>query len=301
MSTEVTSYQLPTTSLPLVVIVGETGTGKTALALELAERLDGEIISADSWAVYKDFNIGTAKPTPEERKRAKFHLIDVVEATDGFSAAIFQRLANEAVEGIRRRGKVPILVGGTGLYVDSVIYDFSFLPPGTPEQRLLLNQKTLPQLLEAVATAGTNTDGIDLRNKRRLIRLLETDGRRPLSKTLRPGTLILGLQVPREELHARVARRVDTMLAEGLEDEVNLLSQRYGWDVEPMKGIGYLQWREYFEGSQNHETTRLRIISATMNLAKRQRTWFGRNNSIQWVKNPSKAVEIATTFLNKTD
>lgn len=284
-----------------MVIVGETGTGKTALALELAERMDGEIVSADSWAVYKGFDIGTAKPSGDEQRRAHFHLIDIVDAWDGFSAAAFQKLATEAIEDIHSRGKLPILVGGTGLYIDSVVYDFSFLPPGPAEIRTELNNKTINELLAQIEARGISTEGIDLRNKRRLIRLLETNGQRPVRQALRPNTLLLGLKVPRDVLKDRVVQRVDVMLAEGLEAEAGELAARFGWDVEPMKGIGYREWREYFEGSLDYETTTQRIVSATMNLAKRQRTWFGRNNSIHWVENPSKAVEIATTFLNKTD
>jgi len=290
---------MDTKSAPLIVIVGETGSGKSALAMEIAKRFNGEIVSADSWAVYREFNIGTAKPNTAERKLVPFHLIDVVDPANGFSAALFQRLANDAIADIHKRNKLPILVGGTGLYVDSILYDFSFLPPGAPGQRSALQNKTIPELLADIESADISTQGIDTRNKRRLIRLLETNGQRPVNEKLRPNTLILGITLSSEQLRQRVTQRVDEMIEHGLEKEVSQLAAKYGWDTEPMKGIGYREWREYFEGSLSLEQTRQRIISATMNLAKRQRTWFKRNKSIQWVNDPNKVVEIVTTFLNK--
>jgi tRNA dimethylallyltransferase len=290
---------MDTKSAPLIVIVGETGSGKSALAMEIAKRFNGEIVSADSWAVYREFNIGTAKPNTAERKLVPFHLIDVVDPANGFSAALFQRLANDAIADIHKQNKLPILVGGTGLYVDSILYDFSFLPPGAPGQRSALQNKTIPELLADIESADISTQGIDTRNKRRLIRLLETNGQRPVNEKLRPNTLILGITLSSEQLRQRVTQRVDEMIEHGLEKEVSQLAAKYGWDTEPMKGIGYREWREYFEGSLSLEQTRQRIISATMNLAKRQRTWFKRNKSIQWVNDPNKVVEIVTTFLNK--
>lgn len=284
---------------PLIVVVGETASGKTALAIELAQKLGGEIICADSWTVYRDFNIGTAKPTLAERRLVPHHLLDIADPHQGFSAAVYKRLAEAQIEDISKRGKLPILAGGTGLYIDGVLFDYGFLPSAGSEIRSELNQLGIEQLLERVEAAGFSTDGIDIRNKRRLIRLLEVKGERPVRSELRANTLILGIQIPREELRERIVARVDVMLAAGLMDEVQHLADVYGWDAEPMKGIGYREWREYFDGSFDLLQTRERIISSTFGLAKRQRTWFKRNQSIQWLDDPSKAVDIATTFLNK--
>lgn len=286
---------------PLIAIVGETASGKSALAMELAQRFSGEIICADSWTVYKDFNIGTAKPTTAERSLVPHHLLDVADPHKGFSAATFQRLAQHALTDITSRMRLPILVGGTGLYIDSVLYDYSFLPPSNPKLRAELNSMSLEKLQLLSDKMKLDTSGIDMRNKRRIIRLIENNGMRPTQHNLRENTLLLGMRVPREELNARVAKRVDSMLAAGLEREVCELAERYGWDAEPMKGIGYREWREYFAGQQNLSETRARIIKATMDLAKRQRTWFKRNSSIQWISDRSYAVDIATTFLNKSN
>lgn len=284
---------------PLIAIYGETASGKSQLALLLAQKFNGEIIAADSWTVYKDFDIGTAKPTPDQRALIRHHLVDVADAKEGFNAALYQDLALRAIAYIEARGKLPILVGGTNLYIDSVLYNYSFLPPVAPSEREARNQKSLPDLLDEAAAAGVDMSGIDIRNKRRVIRALESGGKHPTNTQLRPNTLLLGIQTDRETLRQRVTERIDEMLDLGLEQEVSMLSKKYGWGAEPMKGIGYSEWREYFEGSKTLAETRELIISASMNLAKRQRTWFKRNNSIRWVSDPITAVDIATTFLSK--
>jgi tRNA dimethylallyltransferase len=324
----------------LVVIVGETASGKSALALELAGRFDGELICADSWTVYKGFDIGTAKPTAEERARVPHHLLDVADPAEGFSVVVFQKLAKQAIADITARGRLPIMVGGTGLYIDSVLYDYGFLPKSDPELRSELNVMSLENVLERAAELGLDTTGIDMRNKRRMIRLIENNGVRPTKHELRPNTLVLGVGVSRDELRDRATARVDAMMTNGLEVEVRELAERYGWDAEPMKGIGYREWRTYFQArhisgesvrsgahvpkrtlrsgaplssqaaleSENPagepvelSDVRERIIKATMDLAKRQRTWFKRNSSIQWAADRSSIAVILTTFLNKTD
>jgi tRNA dimethylallyltransferase len=285
---------------PLIVIVGETASGKSALAMEVAQRLGGELICADSWTVYAGFDIGSAKPSAQEKLLVPHHLLDVANPLEGFSAVRFQELARETIVDITSRGRVPIMVGGTGLYVDSVLYEYSFLGAPSPELRAELNALTLNQLIERAENAGYDLTGIDLRNKRRVIRLIENNGLRPTKRDMRPNTLVLGLRTPREVLLKRVTARVDAMLAAGLEAEVRELVERYGWEVEPMKGIGYREWREYFLGVQDLAETRARIIKSTIDLAKRQRTWFKRNSSIQWLDDRSNAVEVITTFLNKS-
>lgn len=284
---------------PLIVIVGETGSGKSALAMDLAGHFKGEIICADSWTVYKDFNIGTAKPEPEQQSRIRHHLLDVADPILGYSAAEFKKQAMITMENIKSRDKIPFLVGGSGLYVDSILYDYGFLAPSSSDMRASLNLLSIDELLRRIQANNFNLDGIDVRNKRRLIRLLETGGLRPRRSDLRSNTLILGISTDRERLQERIVRRVDYMFNAGLEQEVTILKHYYGWETEPMKGIGYREFKEYFIGTQTIEQTRERIINATMQLAKKQRTWFKRNKSIQWLDDPSNAVDIITTFLNK--
>ena len=284
---------------PLVVVIGETASGKSALALDIAKRFNGEIIGADSWTVYKHFDIGTAKPSANDQAEVPHHLFDIAEPLDGFNAAQFKRLATAIIEDIQSRGKLPVLVGGTGLYIDSVIFDFEFLPPGNVQDRERRNDMTIDELLIEAEALGVSLANIDIRNKRRIIRALETMGQEPKSKELRENTIVLGIQTQREALNENVTKRVDYMLEAGLEGEVKALAETYGWEVEPMKGIGYREWHDYFLGTQTLAETRQRIISSTMHLAKKQRTWFKRNNSIHWLNNRDSYVDILTTLLNK--
>jgi tRNA dimethylallyltransferase len=287
---------------PLLVIVGETGSGKSALAIELAHRLQGEIICADSWTVRREVTIGTAKPSAHEQASITHHLLDIVGPCEDFTAAVFKDLANTTINEIATRGKLPILAGGTGLYVDSILYDYSFLPVGNRIERELLNALSIEQLLTQIDEKGFELGDIDVGNKRRLIRLLETAGATPSRRELRQNTLVVGISIEREMLRERIEARTDAMIAAGLEQETRALVDKYGWGCEALKGIGYSQWQDYFMGSSDLLETRRRIIKATMDLAKRQRTWFKRSNVIHWISTPydfEHLVELATTNLNK--
>jgi len=283
----------------LIVIVGETGSGKSALALELARKFDGEIVSADAWTVYRGFDVGTAKPSLKDRGEVSHHLIDIADPEQGFSAAVFKRQATAAITYIINKGKLPILVGGTGLYIDSVIYNYGFLPAGSTVEREQLDQLSIDELITIIKDRKIDVAGIDLRNKRRLVRLIQSGGVRPEKAGLRPNTLIIGIQTDKDQLEARITTRVDQMLAGGLEGETKQLAEKYGWQTEPMKGIGYREWQLYFEGNQNIEQTRQRIITSSMQLAKKQRTWFKRNKSIHWINDLTQAMPLVKEFLNK--
>jgi tRNA dimethylallyltransferase len=284
---------------PIIVLVGETASGKSELAMFLAKEFNGEIINADSWAVYKGFDIGTAKPSSSERLNVKHHLIDVADPLEGYSAAVFKRQAMVAISKIHSRNKVPILTGGTGLYIDSVLYDYSFLPPSSPGLREKYNLMTIDELREEIIKLKYDTVGIDTNNKRRLIRLLENKGVRPEAKLLQEEVLILGISIETEVLKDRIEKRVDSMLTAGLENENRRLAKKYGWGIEPMKGIGYREFKAYFEGTKSLAETRDMIIKDSLQLTKKQRTWFKRNNSIHWVSKKSNIVMIVTTYLNK--
>ncbi|PIZ62654.1 tRNA (adenosine(37)-N6)-dimethylallyltransferase MiaA [Candidatus Saccharibacteria bacterium CG_4_10_14_0_2_um_filter_52_9] len=286
---------------PLLVIVGETASGKTALAIELAKQFNGEVICADSWTVRREVNIGTAKPTAEERAAVPHHLLDVADPDEDFTAAVFKDLANQAIQDITSRGKLPIMVGGSGLYIDGVLYDYGFLPAGDRGDRQELNSLSAGELLNKINGLGLDPGAVDTGNKRRLIRLIETNGAQPTKTGLRANTLILGIRPDRATLEQRITSRVDAMLAAGLEAEVRGLVERYGWDCEALKGVGYAQWQGYFEGTENAEQSHQKIIKASLDLAKRQRTWFKRNKSIYWFDAPVNwhdVVEFVTTYLH---
>jgi tRNA dimethylallyltransferase len=284
---------------PLIVIVGPTASGKSKLAMKVASRFKGEIITADSWTVYKDFNIGTAKPSNDDQKLVTHHLLDVTTPLEGFSAVVFKRLATKAISEIQSRNKIPIIVGGTGLYIDSLIFDYSFLPQHDKSNRATLNTMSVEELLKLTRRKGFDISNIDTNNKRRIIRLIENNGELPTKNKLRPNILIIGIQVDKEVLTERITQRVDNMISDGLESEVNTLQKTYGWESEPMKGIGYKEWREYFNKAQNLQQTKEMIIASTKKLVKKQGTWFKRNKSIHWVNNQREAVELVTTFLGK--
>jgi tRNA dimethylallyltransferase len=284
---------------PLVVIVGETASGKSALGIELAQLFDGEIIAADAMTAYKGFNIGTAKPTPEEQAKIKHHLLDVADAGEGFSAAKFQKMAYEAIHDIHKRKKIPFMVGGSGLYIDSVLFDYGFMPQNSPDFRMELESMSLEELHESARAGGFDLDAIDKQNKRRVIRLIENSGLTAAQNPLRENTLVLGVSKERYELLHAVDKRVAHMIELGLEREARQLSDTYGWNVEPMRSIGYREWHAYFDGSVDLEQVKQQIIMDTMRLAKKQRTWFKRNKSIHWIHESSEAVGYTTTFLDK--
>lgn len=281
----------------LVVIVGETASGKSALAMELARQHNGELIAADSWTVYPGFNVGTAKPSKAEQTEVPHHLIDVADPKKGFSAAAYKTLAIKTIENVSNSGKLPIMVGGAGLYIDAVLYDFSFLPAGDEKERQLLNQKTIIELLEIIKNKKYSLDGIDTHNKRRLVRLIESKGKRPKQKGLRSETLVIGLQPPKARLRTNIERRVENMFARGLKKEVAELARAYGWEAEPMKGIGYREFRGYFEGQYSLAETKRKITRSSLALAKKQRTWFKRHPEIVWVEHPEDAKELVKKFL----
>lgn len=248
---------------PLIAIVGETASGKSALALELAKRYDGEIICADSRTVYKGMDIGTAKPSKEEQAEIPHHLLDIVEPSERFTVADFKSRANQVIDEITARGKLPIMVGGTGLYVDSVLFDYDFSPEDAER-----NEQNPRHLKEPVQG----------------------------SRELRPHTLILGMSVPKEELEKRIEQRVEKMIQQGLEDEVMALADRYGWEPPAMSGVGYQEWQAYFAGTQTLAETKQLVIIHTRQYAKRQRTWFKRNKYIYWFADAASALACATNW-----
>lgn len=283
---------------PLIAIVGETGSGKSALALELASQFNGEIIAADSRTIYRGMDIGTAKPSPEEQAMVPHHLIDVVDPNETFSAADFKRLAEKAIDDIGERGKVPFLVGGTGLYADAVLYDFSFRPKPDLVLREKLQKMSVSQLQHLLLEADIPLPENE-QNPRHLIRAYETKGVLPERHLLRCNTLIIGLTVDREKLRATITHRVDAMVAAGLIEEVRAIADMYGWDAPALQAPGYKAMRSYIDGNCSMEEAKTLFIQNDMQLAKRQRTWFKRDKHIHWICKKAEAVDLITTFLNK--
>lgn len=282
---------------PLIAIVGETASGKTALAIALAKRFDGEIVAADSRTVYKGLDIGTAKPTQQEQSGVKHHLIDVVSPDEPFTVADFKRLAQQAIADIHSRGKLPILVGGTGLYIDAVLYDFSFTSPPDPVQRQQLQSLTVQELQDLIKKQDIAMP-VNSQNPRHLTRALERGHEASTRRALRPNTLVIGLSIEREALRQKVVQRIDAMVQAGLINEVQDAWQKYG-NVAALHAPAYSAFAPYIRGEISIDQAKTAFAQSDMRLAKRQRTWFKRNKSIHWVSQQAEAVDLATTFLNK--
>lgn len=283
---------------PLVVIVGPTASGKSALGMEIARRFDGEIICADSRTVYKGMDIGTAKPTVEDQAEIRHHLLDVVEPSDSFTAAEFKRLATEAIGDITARGKLPIMVGGSGLYVDSVVFDYQFGPEADQTLRDSLNLMTTPELQSMCRENDIEVPN-NSSNRRHLIRALELGGLRKDRRGIRSDTIVVGITTEREKLRQRIERRAQEMVSEGVLAEVRQLGERYGWESEAMTGNIYRIFRSVIDGELSEQDALEEFVRSDMRLAKRQMTWFKRNPHILWSDSPEVLITKVDQFLSE--
>jgi tRNA dimethylallyltransferase len=302
----------PPVHRPLVVIVGPTAVGKTEIALLLAERLGGEIVSADSRLFYRGMDIGTAKPSAQELSRAPHHLIDVVSPDDTWSLAIFQREAREAIADIHARKKLPFLVGGTGQYVLAVIEGWE-VPPQQPDPHL---REALERWAEEVGPYGLHArlnvvdpqaaHAIDARNVRRTIRALEVifnSGQRFSEQRRRTSSpysvLTVGLMRPRAELYQRVDARIDAMLEAGFVDEVRgLLDRGYSENLPTMSAIGYREIAAYIRGKMTLEDAVMQIKRLTRRYVRQQANWFKQEDpNIHWFQIGPQTVSQVETLI----
>lgn len=281
----------------VIAIVGPTAVGKTALSIELAKKLDGEIINGDSMQVYRDLNIGTAKITPEEMDGVPHHLLDILEPTDSFSVADYQQAVREKITEIQARGKMPIIVGGTGLYVQAVLYDFRFteekIDEGVREAYYTELEKVGPEAMHArlAAVDPETAKAIHPNNTRRVIRALEMAEHSDVKKSNEAQHqgekalyhhLIIGLNMDREKLYERINLRVDIMLEQGLVDEVRGLYDRNIRDVQSIRAIGYKELYDYFDGRETFEQAIENLKQNSRRYAKRQLTYFRNKMDITW-------------------
>ena len=279
-----------------VLIAGPTATGKSAVALALAERIGGEIVSVDSMQVYRGLDIGTAKPSTAERARVPHHLVDVAGLTEGFDAARFVALATAAVDDIRSRGRTPVLCGGTGMYFNAWLNGLGSAPAPDAALRAELEAKPLPELLDELARTDPVTfDEIDLENRRRLVRAVEVvrlTGR-PFSQQRaawpeRAPALAgrsFGLVRDRDVLRRRIDARVDAMFSDGLIDETRaLLAHGLEQNRTAMQAIGYRQGVEHLRGERSRLETIDQVKTKTRQFAKRQLTWFRGQLDLEWIE-----------------
>lgn len=290
------------THSPVIVIVGQTASGKSALAMLVAQQFNGEIICADSRTIYKGMDIGTAKPSAQDRRLIPHHGLDLIEPSETFSAAAFQAYAREKVADVQARDKLPIIVGGTGLYIDSLVYDFSFAGKADAALRAKYEAMSLDDLQVEAHSLGLNEADIDFKNRRHFSRILERMSLNPNAKMrpdrkLKPDNiLLLGIQIDREQLIDRIHKRVDTMFAEGLVDEIQNLISVYGDAAPGLLAAGYRDVVRYLSGAISLDEAKVLFIRSHKYLAKRQQTWFKRNQDIIWVQSKDEALEKITKF-----
>jgi tRNA dimethylallyltransferase len=295
----------------LLVIIGPTAVGKTKLSIEMAKRYNGEIISGDSMQIYRGMDIGTAKITKDEMDGIPHHLIDIKEPDENFSVAEFQLLVRAKIDEIAKKGKLPIIAGGTGLYIQSVIYDYQFSDvPGDESYRLMLEERVKEigndaLYKELLGVDPESASQIHPNNVRRVIRALEIfhlTGKtmQEYQSTQQPdllyNTAIVGLTMEREKLYARINDRVDIMMEEGLIEEVNGLYQQGLRDCQSIQAIGYKEIFAYFDGKVTLDEAIANLKQNSRRYAKRQLTWFRNKMEVAWfdmtdVENISKKIK----------
>jgi tRNA dimethylallyltransferase len=291
----------------IAVIAGPTASGKTALAVALARRVGGEIVNADSQQVYRGLDVGTAKPTPEERAAAPHHLLDVSEPGEGMDAARFAALAEGAIAGVASRGKVPIVAGGTGLYVRALLHGVVAAPGRDPALRARLEEEAARLGRPALHARLAEVDPDAARAIRpndlvRIVRALEiaAGGRRPSElqaahafREDRYDAVILALDPPRAELHARIDARVAEMFAGGILDEARALAARFGEAVPARLPIGYAEALACVRGALPRDEAVRRVQVAHRRYARRQIVWLRKERGVEWIRPPHDVEALA--------
>ena len=284
----------------VIVIVGPTASGKTALSIELAKKINGEIVSCDSMQIYRDMNIGSAKPTPEEMQGIKHYMIDVVNPNERFSVAEYKEKAEDAIEEILKKGKIPIVVGGTGLYADSLIKGIEYTKTDFDEayRKELERQAETVQGLKNLYDRAKEIDEqaikkININDKKRILRVLEMYHQTGKTKTeleiesrkngVKYDYKVFALNMDRQLLYDRINRRVDIMLKDGLIQEVKALIENYKQFPTAMQGLGYKEVVQFFNGELTEDEMVEKIKQETRRYAKRQLGWFRRYNEIIWL------------------
>lgn len=292
----------------VVVIVGPTASGKTAISIELAKKINGEIISSDSMQIYKDMDIGTAKVTKEEMQGIKHYLVDCVLPNQRYTVSDFKKAAEEAIEEILSKGKVPIVVGGTGLYVNSLIYGIEYQDMKFDEEyrNNLMKKAENPDGLEQLWDEANLIDPeamkiISKNDKKRIIRVLEIYKATGKTKTeqeilsrakeIKYDYKVFGITMDREKLYERINKRVDIMINQGLEQEVRNLLNKYSNFPTAMQGLGYKEVKEYFDGKLSYEEMIEKIKQESRRYAKRQLTWFRANKDTIWLDSEKNTIK----------
>ena len=286
----------------IIVIVGPTGVGKTKVSIELAKRLDGEIINADSVSIYKDLNIGSAKATPEEQKEAVHHLIDIKEVEDDYTIYDYQKDSRKLIEDISNRDKRVIMVGGSGLYIKAAVYDYNLKKEN---KNNLYEDLTNEEIYEKIKKVDKDID-IHVNNRQRLVRYLNRiengdDLTSTKSKTIYP-IKIIGLTIPRDLLYERINLRVDKMINDGLIAEVNNLKDKYKDSKILNNAIGYKEFYDYLFNNKSIDEVKSEIMKNSRHYAKRQYTFFNNQMDVKWfdvdLNDIDKTIDKIINYIN---
>lgn len=302
--------------IEVVAIVGPTASGKTTLSIQMAKKFNGEIINGDSMQIYKGLDIGTAKITEEEMEGIPHHLLSFKDPTESFSVAEYQKLVRDKIKEIQSRGKLPIIVGGTGLYVQAALYDFQF----TKEEVELEARKKYYDELAAIGPEAMHkklamldpeiANSIHPNNTRRVIRALEMIELHGVSKAAEEYNrgniplyhhLIIGLDMEREKLYERINLRVDLMMEKGLLEEVKYLWDQNIRDVQSVQAIGYKELYAYFDGFITLEEAIEQLKQNSRRYAKRQLTYFRNKMDVKWIGNDWSEIEKYSKFFNNKE
>lgn len=303
----------------VIVIGGPTASGKTALSIELAKKINGEIISADSMQIYKEMNIGTAKPEKEEMQGIPHYMLDIITPEERFSVADYKIRAKKAIKEIIEKGKIPIIVGGTGLYIESLIYEIEFLQIETDlnyrkELEQIAQEKGLNYLYEkAMKIDPKAMEKISTNDQKRILRVLELYHQTGKTKTQLDNESrkepeydykLFAINMDREILYNRINKRVDIMLQNGLVNEVKNIYEKYKEFPTAMQGLGYKEVVEYLEGKATYEQMVEKIKMESRRYAKRQLTWFRKYENITWIdgteevqKNIEKIIKESNLYI----
>lgn len=282
----------------LVVLVGPTAVGKTKMSLELASKYHGEIVCADSRTIYKGMDIGTAKPSQEEQDQIRHYLLDIVEPDTSFSVAEYKELAQKAIKDIQSRGKLPFLVGLSGLYVDAVLFDYQFRN-ATDTSSLVVTQLSMAELQEqAKEKYPKEYQNIDSHNRRRLEQLLTKGPAKDDDRNeLKVPCLLLGMAIKSPILKQNIANRTKSMLNNGFIQEVEDLYRQYGANDVLLQTTGYAQVLAYLQNNIDYSELEESINNATYQLSRKQMTWYRRNPHIQWITNIQQATKLIDNYL----
>ena len=299
---------------PIVYVIGgPTASGKSKLAVELAKKVNGEIISADSMQIYKEMNIGTAKVNKEEMQGVQHYLVDFVSPDERYSVSNFKKDAEKAIEEMLEKGKTPIVVGGTGLYIDSLIYGIEFQNEEVDlEYREKLNKIADEKGLESLYKKAQEIDPeamkkISINDRKRIIRVLEIYHKTGKTKTeqelqsrkneVKYEYKVFAITMDREKLYERIEKRVDSMIEQGLIEEVKQILEKYHTFPTAMQGLGYKEVVEYLEGFCTKEEMIEKIKKETRHYAKRQLTWFRKNKETIWLDGEKSTDENVSIIL----